>query len=121
MNDKKLADKNKVRLPEDSCMLGDLGIIGFEIEGCEMIFPHKKPRGSKLNIFQKSFNKIVSTSRVYVEHAIGSVKRFRSVHDVCRMKTEGIEDTLIQVCAGLHNFILRLNPWKPMPEPGTLF
>jgi DDE superfamily endonuclease len=121
MNDKKLADQNKVQLPIGSCMMQDLGFSAFEIPGCEMLQPFKKPRGKKLNPLQKKFNQIVSSSRVYVEHAIGSFKRFRSVHDVCRMKIEGIEDDLIRICAGLHNFILRLNPWQLMPEPGAIF
>ena len=121
MNDKKLADQNKVKLPDGSCMMQDLGFPAFEIIGCEMLQPFKKPRGKNLSPIQKMCNKIISTSRVYVEHAIGSFKRFRSVHDVCRMKIENIEDDLIRICAGLHNFILRLNPWQPIPEPGALF
>lgn len=121
MNDKKLADQNKVDVPDGSCLMQDSGFPSFELPNCEMLQPFKKPRGGKLTPYQKSFNRIVSTSRVYVEHAIGSTKRFRSVHDVCRMKIEGIEDDLMRICAGLHNLIVRLNPWKPMPEPGALF
>jgi hypothetical protein len=118
MNDKKLADQNKVEVPDGSCMIQDSGFPSFELENCEMLQPYKKPRGKELTPFEKTFNRIVSISRVFVEHVIGSTKRFRSVHDVCRMKIEGIEDSLMQICAGLHNFILRQNPWKPMPEPG---
>ena len=121
MNDKKLADRNKVEVPEGSCMMQDSGFPSYELPNCEILQPFKKPRGKQLTPFQKAFNRILSTSRVYVEHALGSAKRFRSVRDVCRMRIEGIEDSLMHICAGLHNFILRLNPWRPMPEPGTLF
>jgi DDE superfamily endonuclease len=121
MNDKKLADLNKVDVPEGSCMLQDSGFPSFELPNCEILQPFKKPRGKQLTPFQKASNRILSTSRVFVEHVLGSAKRFRSVHDVCRMKIEGIENTLMQICSGLHNFILRLNPWQHMPEPGRSF
>ena len=121
MNDKKLADQNKVKLPEGSCLMQDSGFPSFEIPGCEIMQPFKKPRGKDLNSLQKIFNKILSKSRVYVEHAIGSMKRFRSVHDICRMRIENIENDLVHICAGLHNLIVRLTPWVSMPEPGASF
>ena len=74
----------------------DLGFPGFTIPGCEILQPYKKPRGLSLSLFQKISNRLLSSSRVYIEHVLGSVKRFRSVHDVVRMKIEGIEDDLMQ-------------------------
>ena len=118
---KKLADKNRIELPPGSGLLQDLGFPGFDPPECEILQPHKKPRGGKLTLLQKTFNKAISKSRVYVEHVIGSVKRFRSVHDIVRMRIEGIEDDLMQICCGLHNLILRLSPWKSIPEPGRGF
>ena len=121
INDKKLADQNRIMLPEGSSLMQDLGFPGFTIPGCEILQPYKKPRGLSLSLFQKISNRLLSSSRVYIEHVLGSVKRFRSVHDVVRMKIEGIEDDLMQICCGLHNLIVRLTPWTPMPEPGRGF
>jgi hypothetical protein len=42
------------------------------------------------------------------------VKRCRIVKDTIRMFKDGIRDMVAEVCCGLHNFRVRLTPWKPM-------
>ena len=74
--------------------------------------PHKKPRKSKknpnpeLSAEQKSVNKALSQVHIFVEHAIGGMKRYNIlVHGFCNRK-EHFEDDVIGVCAGLWNFVL---------------
>ena len=120
-SDKKLAQEIGLDLPADSCVLQDLGFMGLDLPGVELLQPYKKKRGGKLSVFERLSNRVLSSSRVYVEHVFSAVKRFRSVREVVRMRIEGIEDDLMQICCGLHNLIVRLSPWKPMPEPGAPF
>ena len=120
-SDKALAQDICLDLPGNSCVLQDLGFMGLSLPGVELLQPYKKKRGSKLTLFECLSNRILSSSRVYIEHVFASVKRFRSVREIVRMRIEGIEDDLMQICCGLHNLIVRLTPWNPMPEPGAPF
>jgi hypothetical protein len=118
MPDNKIAESVGYKLPDDSLVLQDLGFLGFEIGDCETLMPFKKPRSRELTPFEKAFNKIVSRSRVYVEHAISSVKRCRAARESLRLLREGMADKVMEIACGLHNFRLRLYPWKTVPMPG---
>jgi hypothetical protein len=42
------------------------------------------------------------------------VKRCRMVKDTIRVFRDGARDMVAEVCCALHNFRIRLSPWKPM-------
>ncbi len=52
--------------------------------------------------------------RVRIEHVNSSVKRCRIVKDTIRIFREGARDMVAEICCALHNFRVRLSPWKPM-------
>jgi hypothetical protein len=55
----------------------DLGFTGVDKDypdACVMM-PKKKPRGEELTAEEKAQNKVISSIRVRVEHAIGGIKR----------------------------------------------
>ena len=62
----------------------DLGYLGMQADyrGDQIEVPHKKPRKSKktpnpqLSEEQKAANKTFSRVRIFVEHAIGGLKRY---------------------------------------------
>src|SRR5215813_11304831 len=92
----------------------DLGYQGMQSDYHldQLDIPHKKPRKSKknphpeLSAVQKAVNKALSQVRIFVEHAIGGMKRYNIlVHDF-RNRKENFEDDVIGVCAGLWNLIL---------------
>lgn len=94
-------------------MLLDLGFIGFsDLYLCKKLeIPIKKQRATKLNKNelndeQKEFNKKVSQQRIYVEHAIGGMKRYRILVNRNRLKNNDIINQTIGVCAALWNFDL---------------
>ena len=72
----------------------------------------KKPRKSKKNptpVFsaaQKAVHKALSQVRIFVEHAIGGMKRYTILVHGFRNRKENFEDDVIGICAGLWNFIL---------------
>jgi len=76
--------------------------------------PTKKPHGGSLTDEQKAANQEIVRRRVRIEHVNSSVKRCRMVKDTIRLFRDGARDTVAEICCALHNFRVRLLPWKPM-------
>jgi DDE superfamily endonuclease/Helix-turn-helix of DDE superfamily endonuclease len=109
VHDKKLSDKALVvvRLPEEVALLADTGFQGIQKQHENTLMPKKKPRGRMLTDAEKAMNRLISSSRIVVEHAIGGMKRFRSVSDIYRNKN-GWDDKLVLVAAGLWNLHVQM-------------
>ena len=58
-------------------------------------------------------NRILSGTRVKVEHALAGVKRCRMVKEVFRLTKQGISDLVMEIACGLHN--LRVSIRHPLP------
>jgi DDE superfamily endonuclease len=92
----------------------DLGYLGIKADyrGDQLAIPTKKPRKSKKNpspewsVEQKAEKKAFSHVRIFVEHAIGGMKRYNILVHAFRNRIENFEDDVIGVCAGLWNFVL---------------
>ena len=92
----------------------DLGYQGIQsdYEGDMIEIPHKKPRKSKKNpnpeltVEQRAENKAVSQVRIFIEHAIGGMKRFNILVQRFRNHKDDFEDESIGICAGLWNLNL---------------
>lgn len=118
VHDKKLAD-SQYQLKRVDELWQDTGYQGYSPAGVKVYQPIKKPRGKALSEAQQAYNQAVSRIRVQVEHCIGSVKRYRLVKDVCRLRKGAFVETVIHICAGLHNFRVALNPvnYPKHPKP----
>jgi DDE superfamily endonuclease len=92
----------------------DLGYLGIQSDykGDQIDIPTKKPRKSKknpnpqLSDEQKTANKVLSQVRIFIEHAIGGMKRYNILVHGFRNRKVDFEDDAIGVCAGLWNFAL---------------
>lgn len=92
----------------------DLGYQGIQsdYEGEMIEIPHKKPRKSKTNpdskltVEQRAENRAVSQIRIFIEHAIGGMKRFGILVQRFRNRKENFEDDSVGICAGLWNLNL---------------
>jgi DDE superfamily endonuclease len=92
----------------------DLGYVGIQSDyrGDQIEVPHKKPRRSKknpspqLSDVHKAANKVLSQVRIFVEHAIGGMKRYNILVNSFRNRKENFEDDAIGICAGLWNLVL---------------
>ena len=92
----------------------DLGYLGIQsyYRGDQIEVPHKKPRRSKknpstqLNDVQKAANKVLRQVRIFVEHAIGGMKRYNILVHSFRNRKDNFEDDAIGICAGLWNLVL---------------
>ena len=88
-----------------------MGFQGFVLAGITIVQPKKKPRGGELTPPEKATNRRISSIRSRIEQAIGGVKRDRIVKDNIRLLKDGIRDTIMDTCGGLHNFRLQYRPW----------
>lgn len=107
-HDKRLADKESIfeNLPEDVDAYGDTAFNGEKRVHKRVYIPQKKPRGRPLTEDEKEMNKLISSYRVIVEHAIGGMKRYRCLSEKLRNKKASIDDTFLLLTAGLWNYHL---------------
>ena len=92
----------------------DLGYQGIQSDyrGDQIDIPTKKPRKSKkhpnphLSAAQKAANTALSQVRIFIEHAIGGMKRYNILVHVFRNRKADFEDDAVGICAGLWNFAL---------------
>jgi hypothetical protein len=109
VHDKKIAD-TAYTIPSDFTLYQDGGYQGYLPESVNIMQPDKKPKGGRLTQEQKDKNKEISSKRVYVEHTIGSIKRYRIVKDECRLRKNNFVGSIFAACAALHNFRLQKLP-----------
>ena len=99
---------------EDIQVWVDLGYQGIQSDykGDQIEIPTKKPRKSKKNPApqlsdeQKTANKALSQVRIFIEHAIGGMKRYNILVHAFRNRKVDFEDDAIGICAGLWNLTL---------------
>jgi hypothetical protein len=110
IHDKTIADSAYI-IPAGYTLAQDSGYQVYRPEGVKIIQPQKKPKGKDLTEEQKEENRRISSFRVRVEHAIGSVKRYRIVKDECRLRKNNFVDDIFLYCAALHNSRLKTRPF----------
>ena len=109
-HDKKIAD-TAYSFTSPCVLYQDTGYQGYKPETVVVKQPIKKPKGKSLTPEEKEHNRKVSSFRVRVEHAIGSVKFMRIVKDECRLRADSFVNRIFRTCAALHNFRIKINPW----------
>lgn len=107
-HDKRLADKEDIfkQIPQDVSITADTAFVGEEKVHPNIHIPKRKPRGRALTYDEKETNKIISSYRVIVEHAIGGMKRYRCMSDKLRNRKAYIDDQFLLLSAGLWNYHL---------------
>jgi hypothetical protein len=112
--DIKLLKKSRLlkRLPEGVGGIGDLAYVGIADlpPGGLGAAPRRKPRGQPRPPEDIRYNRAFSRRRIVVEHAIGRLRRFRSVTHVNRHRRKG-HAARVRAVAGLVNRML------PIPTP----
>ena len=107
---KQIIKTNVLRyLPENIALWVDKGFVGiadYLRSDTEVVIPHKKPKGGSLTEEQKEENKIISSIRITVEHAIGGMKRFAATSDIYRNR-KGQDNEFSALAAGLWNLHLK--------------
>ncbi|MBK8537303.1 MAG: hypothetical protein IPL59_20685 [Candidatus Competibacteraceae bacterium] len=103
-HDKKIADEEHITAPEGSDLYQDTGFQGFTLPEVTIHQPKKKSKGEQLSLGDKIINRIISRTRVGVEHVIAGVKRLHIVQNVFRNTQDNYEDHVMELACGLHNF-----------------
>ena len=104
-HDKRLADKESVfeTIPKGITIFADTGFQGEQKTHTNIHIPKKRSKGNPLNLDEKELNKIISSYRVIVEHAIGGIKRLRCMSEKLK---PFIDDQFLLLSAGLWNYHL---------------
>lgn len=107
-HDKRLADKSSIfeSLPQNVEVFADTAFIGVQKVHPKTYLPQKKPRGRDLTPQEKEMNRIISSFRVVVEHAIGGIKRYGCMSNKLRSRKPSIEDKFLLLSSGLWNYHL---------------
>jgi len=110
-HDKRLADKQNLfqSIPEKIAVLVDTGFQGIQKYHKNTLIPKKNTKKHPLTAEEKEDNKIISSFRVIVEHAIGGIKRYNCLRHPYRNKKAYFDDKLILISAGLWNYHLSLS------------
>ena len=86
----------------------DLGFQGMADDYVckELNIPNKKKKKEELTPEQKEENKLLAGERIFVEQALGGMKRYRILSDRLRIHDLNLYNEILGVCAGLWNFYL---------------
>ena len=112
MHDKKICDEDPFDFQKEIELLQDLGYLGHAPKNAKVQMPVKRTKYKKLTEEEKQENKMKSSRRVTVEHAISGIKRCRIVKDKFGYRRYGYEDLVMELACGLHNF--RVEHRKPI-------
>ena len=104
-HDKRLADKVSLfeHIPKEVALWVDTGFQGVIKQHFNTLIPKKAARGKPITYAEKEENKIISSFRVVVEHAIAGIKRFNAYADIWRNKLPKLEDKMMRIACGLWN------------------
>jgi hypothetical protein len=107
-HDKRLADKDDIfkQIPKEVSAMADTGFQGANKDHKNILIPKKRTKNNPLTYEDKEMNKLISSYRVLVEHAIGGIKRYRCMSEKLRNHKPFIDDTFLLLSAGLWNYHL---------------
>jgi hypothetical protein len=106
-HDKKILDKSQIlnHIPQKVSIIADTGFQGIQHIHENALIPKKNLKSKPLTKLDKEMNKLISSTRIVVEHAIAGIKRFRITSNIFRNKN-GMDDKIFNICAGLWNYHL---------------
>jgi len=106
-HDKRIIDKSILKIPDDVGKWADTGFQGLDKLFENVVIPKKGVKKRPLTLADKADNKVISSFRVVVEHALSGIKRFRILTDTLRNKIGLFDDLIIEIACGLWNYHLR--------------
>lgn len=106
IHDKKICDKEPLKLKRNTELLQDSGFQGHQPQHVKIRQPKKNSKTRKLTQREKSENKQLASIRIKVEHAICGIKRLRMVKDIYRNTKHKVIDICMEMACGLHNLRL---------------
>ena len=107
LHDFKLYKKSRLPISSNIQVNVDTGYLGIKRIHNNVLIPKKKSKLKPLTDEDKRDNKEFASKRIFVEHVIGVLKRFRIISETYRNRRKrfGLRFNLI---AGIYNFELSL-------------
>ena len=107
-HDKRLADRIHLmkHIPGNIGVWGDSGFQGIQDLHPNTLVAKRGRKNRPLTAAEKRENRVISSFRVVVEHAIGGMKRYRVTTDTLRNKIDIFDDRIAVVTAGIWNYHL---------------
>ena len=108
VHDKKMSDKFSVitTIPDEVSILVDTGFQGIQKQHPNVFMPKKRSKNYVFTDIDRQWNRLISSTRIVVEHAIAGIKRYKVAADIFRNKN-GLDDIFMELSAGLWNYHLR--------------
>lgn len=108
-HDKRLSDKISLvqHIPPNVGIWADSGFQGIQHIHPNTLIPKRGSKKHPLTDEERQENKVISSFRMRVEHAIGGVKRYGALSHVFRNKIGELDDLFMEIGAGLWNRHLR--------------
>lgn len=93
-HDKRIAERQQLveYIPPDVTAWMDSGFVGADQLHTNSFIAHRGRKYRPLTESQKAENKIISSIRIPVEHAIGGMKHMQATANIWRNKIDRIED-----------------------------
>ena len=110
-HDKRLADKVSLfeHIPEKVALWVDTGFQGVRKQHYNTLIPKKATKGKLLTSEEKEENRVISSFRVVVEHAIAGIKRFKAYADIWRNRIANLDDKVMRIACGLWNLHVEMS------------
>jgi hypothetical protein len=107
-HDKRLSDKAGIfeHLPAHVTAWLDTGFTGVHKLHPNTLIPKKRSKGKPLSDDDKTNNRLISSFRVVIEHAIGGMKRYQCMQQPYRNRKPKLDDLFSLLSAGLWNYHL---------------
>lgn len=107
VHDKRSIDKTNIipSIPSTVTIIADNGFHGLQHTHSNILMPKKRTKLKPLSQLDKEMNRLISSIRIGVEHAIGGMKRFGIAAHIFRGRM-GQDDMCMNVSAGLYNLRL---------------
>lgn len=86
----------------------DTGFQGVLKQHTNTLIPKKATKGKPLTLRDKEENKLISSFRVVVEHAIAGIKRFGVVSQTLRNRKAYFDDLVMELACGMWNLHLKV-------------
>lgn len=111
-HDKRLFDKNHLAetIPKQVTIWTDTGFQGIQHKHPNSMMPKKQTKYYKLTKKDKEENKIITSLRMYGEHAVRGFKRYKAAADIYRNRIPNLDDRINLVTGGLWNYHLSFSP-----------
>ena len=85
--------------PNNVCYTADLGYIGIDKIHSNCLVPSKNSKNHKLTDDEKEFNKLISATRIFIEHTNSWIKRFKLLSTKFRNDLSYFAPLAVLICA----------------------